>query len=104
MEKSTKKIDKKMINPKIIRIIVFRSNLAIYAQAFDDADKKVLAASSSLKTEKKKPSEKAHLVGLELAKKMAKFKAKIIFDRNGYLYHGQVRALAEGLRQGGINI
>ena len=103
MEKSTKKIELEK-NDQIIRIIVFRSNCAIYAQAFDAKGGKVLSSASSLKYKKKNPSIAAREVGVELAKKISKHKAKYIFDRNGYLYHGQVMALAEGLRQGGINI
>lgn len=95
---------KKVEEFKEVRIITSRSNSTIYAQAFDIQSGKVLAAASSLKISKKKPTETAKEVGIELAKKISKIEAKYIFDRNGYLYHGQVKALAEGLRQGGINI
>lgn len=104
MEKNLKKIDKNIKVEKIVRLIVFRSNKAIYVQAFDVSENKVLASSSSLKIDKKQPLVFAKEVGTLMAKKLDKIKAKYIFDRNGYLYHGQVKALAEGLRQGGINI
>ena len=104
MEKSNQKISKSNKLDKVIRIIIFKSNKAIYAQAFDISEGKILAAASSLKITKKQPSVYAKEVGENLAKKLIDIKAKYIFDRNGYLYHGQVKALADGLRQGGINI
>jgi len=103
MEKNNK-IDKKAENENVVKIIVFRSNAAIYAQAFNLSDRKVIASSSSLKITKKKPVLAAKEVGEDLAKKIIKQKVKFVFDRNGYLYHGQVKALAEGLRKGGIKI
>lgn len=104
MEKDIKKINKAMKNDKVVRIIIFRSNKAIYAQAFSVSESKVLASASSLKLAKKSPILLAQEVGVNLAKKISKTKAKYVFDRNGYLYHGQVKSLADGLRKGGINI
>ena len=85
------------------RLVVFRSNQAIYAQLVDDTKGQVLVSSSSLEIKKEKGSEAAKKVGLELAK-LAKGKkvSTCIFDRGGYLYHGQVKALAEGAREGGL--
>lgn len=104
MEKNSQKIKKIIKNDKIVRIIVFRSNTTIYAQAFDENEGKILSSASSLKMKKNKPADAAAEVGIELAKKISRLKVKFIFDRNGYQYHGQVKALAEGLRQSGINI
>jgi large subunit ribosomal protein L18 len=85
------------------RLSVFRSNKAIYAQLVDDTKGKTLASASSLTLKGKKGVEAAKLVGQELAK-LAKEKkiAVCVFDRSGYLYHGQVKALAEGAREGGL--
>lgn len=87
------------------RLSVFKSNKAIYAQIIDDEKGHTLVAVSSreigttglnIKTAKeagKKLAEKASSTGVE----------KVIFDRGGYLYHGRVKALAEGAREGGLN-
>jgi large subunit ribosomal protein L18 len=85
------------------RLSVFRSNSDIYAQLIDDEKGKVLASFSSLKIKKGKGVERAKEVGLELAK-LAKGKkvSTCVFDRGGYLYHGRVKALAEGAREGGL--
>lgn len=89
------------------RLAIFRSNVAIYAQLIDDRSGKTLAAASSLEKEiksaKAPKSELSRLVGKAIA---AKAKAagieKVVFDRGGYLYHGRVKALAEGAREGGL--
>lgn len=85
------------------RLAVFRSNAAIYAQLIDDQKGAVILATSSIKMDKKKPIESAKQVGLEIAK-LAKGKkiSACVFDRGGYLYHGRVKALAEGAREGGL--
>ena len=90
------------------RLVVFRSNLHIYAQIVDDTSGKTLAAASTLtlsKTNEKARSNKegANLVGKEVAR-LAKEKsiAKVVFDRNGYLYHGNVKAVADGAREAGL--
>ncbi|HOX40896.1 MAG TPA: 50S ribosomal protein L18 [bacterium] len=87
------------------RISVFRSNKAIYAQIIDDLAGKTLLAGSSIKIEDKiTPTKKAEAVGKELATKAKGKKiTKVVFDRNRYHYHGQVKALAEGLREGGLD-
>lgn len=86
------------------RLAVFRSNVAIYAQLVDDTTGKVLAFSSSLKSKDGKGVDGAKKVGAELAK-LAKEKKVVtcVFDRGGYLYHGRVKALADGAREGGLN-
>ena len=85
------------------RLLVFRSSLAIYAQLIDDTKGSVLTSSSSLKMKKAKGVEVAKQVGLDLAKSAKGKKiTDCVFDRGGYLYHGRVKALAEGAREGGL--
>lgn len=88
------------------RLSVFRSNKEIYAQLIDDENEKTLVAASSREKDVEKSgtkSEVASAVGELLAKKAvdAGF-GKVAFDRNGYLYHGRVKALADGARKGGL--
>lgn len=84
------------------RLAVSRSTTNIYAQLIDDHSGVTLAASSSLKM-KEKGLDAAKKVGAELAKAAkAKKVATCVFDRSGYLYHGRVKALAEGAREGGL--
>lgn len=86
------------------RLCVYRSLTTITAQLIDDTSGSVLAASSSIKEKKGGNIEAAKKVGLDLAKKAkAKKIDKCVFDRGGYLYHGRVKALAEGAREGGLN-
>lgn len=84
------------------RLSVYRSLSTIYAQLIDDTNGKVLVSASSVK-DKAKGQEAAKKVGQELAK-LAKAKKieTCVFDRSGYLYHGRVKALAEGAREGGL--
>ena len=87
------------------RVSVFRSNRFIYVQLIDDSQHKTLASASSLNIQDKKEdkSAQAKAVGLELAKKALEAGvSSIAFDRGQYLYHGRVKALAEGLREGGL--
>ena len=85
------------------RLSVFRSNKAIYAQLVDDTQGKTLASASSMEVKGKKPVEAAKIVGQELAKVAKEKKISLcVFDRGGYEYHGQVKALAEGAREGGL--
>ncbi|GAL84116.1 50S ribosomal protein L18 [Sporocytophaga myxococcoides] len=87
------------------RLSVFRSNTSIYAQIIDDiAGKTIISASSvELKSQKGTKSELSKSVGLKIAEK-AKSNgiSEVVFDRGGYLYHGRVKALAEGAREGGL--
>ena len=91
------------------RLSVFRSSKHIYAQLIDDTSGKTLAASSSLEkafAALDKPESKcaaANSVGKIIGEK-AKDKGikKVIFDRNGYIYHGRVKALSEGAREAGL--
>ena len=85
------------------RLSVFRSNQHIYAQLIDDQLGKTLAAASDLTIKKGSKSEKATEVGKEVAK-IAKSKKleSVVFDRNGYKYHGRIKAIADGAREGGL--
>ena len=87
------------------RLVVFRSNRGIEAQLVDDLDGKTLAAASWLHLKKFKGSktEQAAEVGklLAAARKKAGVET-VVFDRGGYLYHGRVKALADGAREGGL--
>ena len=84
---------------------VFRSKRHIYAQVISDDQGQTLAATSTLGAEdgKKRGVEAAKLVGLALAK-LCKEKniTEVVFDRNGFLYHGRVKAVADGAREGGL--
>jgi large subunit ribosomal protein L18 len=87
------------------RLVVFRSNRGIEAQLVDDVDGRTLAAASWLHLKKLKgtKSEQAAEVGKLLAANAKKAGiAEAVFDRAGYLYHGRVKALAEGAREGGL--
>ncbi|GAA4433504.1 50S ribosomal protein L18 [Pontibacter saemangeumensis] len=86
------------------RLSVFRSNKAIYAQLIDDTTGVTLAAASSIKLDDAKANvETAGRVGKEIAEKaLSKGISEVVFDRSGYLYHGKVKSLAEGAREGGL--
>ena len=88
------------------RLMVFRSNRGIFAQLVDDATGKTLAAANwkVLKGHKGDKTDQAHEVGKALAAAAKKAGIEtVVFDRAGYLYHGRVKALAEGAREGGLN-
>ena len=88
------------------RLSVFRSNTRIYAQVIDDTKGQTLVSASSIELDATKGSvnaEDAKKVGLKLAEKaLAAGLSAVVFDRNGYLYHGKVKALADGAREGGL--
>ena len=86
------------------RLSVFRSNKQIYAQVIDDLTGRTLAAASSLKIEEKLPKrEQAARVGEMVAKNALEAGVeKVAFDRNGYLYHGRIKELADAARKGGL--
>ncbi len=91
------------------RVCVYRSNKHIYAQVISDHQGRTLAAVSTLAkdlaetTKQNKGVESAKQVGLALAKACKeKNITRVVFDRNGFLFHGQVRAVAEGAREGGL--
>lgn len=87
------------------RLSVFRSNKEIYAQIIDDVAGHTLAATSSrsLKDLSGPKIEKAKQVGIAIAKiAVEKGITQVCFDRSGYLYHGRIKAIAEGAREGGL--
>jgi large subunit ribosomal protein L18 len=88
------------------RLSVFRSNTSIYAQIIDDIQGITLVSASTLDLGERKESsnvEAALQVGKKIAEKaQAAGILAVVFDRNGYLYHGKVKALAEGAREGGL--
>jgi large subunit ribosomal protein L18 len=87
------------------RLSVFRSNKVIYAQIIDDASGHTLTSSSSVELDKKGGVNLtiSKNVGKKVAEKaVASGILEIVFDRNGYLYHGNIKALAEGAREGGL--
>ena len=91
------------------RLSVFRSNSDIYAQLVDDDNGVTLAAASSrekdIKAQKAPKIEKSKLVGAAIARKAGELGIKeVIFDRGGYIYHGRVKAVAEGARESGLII
>ena len=89
---------------KCPRLSVFRSNTGMYLQLIDDSSDKTLVSAHSREITKK---EAKTVVGLELGKLIAK-KAidkkikEVVFDRGGYKYHGRVKAVADGAREGGL--
>jgi large subunit ribosomal protein L18 len=86
------------------RLSVFRSNKAIYAQIINDVDGVTLVSVSSTKLDSSATkTEVAKQIGINIAD-AAKSKGieNVVFDRNGFLYHGRVKALAEGAREGGL--
>ena len=89
------------------RLAVFRSNRHIYAQVIDDTTGRTLAAASSREADLSggTPVDSARAVGKALAERAkAAGVSSVVLDRGGYQYHGRVRSLAEGAREGGLNL
>ena len=94
------------------RLVIFRSNSNIYAQLIDDGNNKTILSASSVDKNLKESIEKAEnkiaiskIVGESLAGKIKDAKIdKVIFDRNGYKYHGRIKALAEAIRSAEVTI
>ena len=89
------------------RLAIFRSNAEIYAQLIDDSKGQTLCAASSLDkdiaAQKGTKSEKSKLVGAAIARKATELGLQTVsFDRGGNLYHGRVKAVADGAREGGL--
>jgi len=89
------------------RLSVFRSNSDIYAQLIDDSNGVTLAAASSrqkdIQAQKAPKIEKSKMVGAAIATKAKELGiSTVVFDRGGYIYHGRVKAVAEGAREGGL--
>ena len=89
--------------PERPRMSVFRSNKGIYVQIIDDIAGTTLVASSSKGLEGGTKTEVAAKVGADIAKKaMDKGITQVVFDRNGYLFHGRVKSLADAAREAGL--
>ena len=90
--------------PERPRLCVFKSSKNIYAQVIDDTTGKTLAAASSLKMDVKAPKKEiAAKVGEQIAKVAQEAGVQaVVFDRNGYLYHGRIKELADAARNGGL--
>ncbi|OYV03529.1 50S ribosomal protein L18 [candidate division bacterium WOR-3 4484_18] len=108
-EKRHKRIRRKVSGtPERPRLCVFRSLKHIYVQMIDDTIGHTLVAASTLEIPKeqlagKTKVEQAYMVGKLIAEKaLKKGITKVVFDRGGYKYHGRVKALAEGAREGGL--
>ncbi len=85
------------------RLTVFRSNKQIYVQIINDETSSTLVAASSLGMEPMPKKEQAAKVGELIAKKAIEAGiSQVVFDRNGYLYHGRVKEVADGARNGGL--
>ena len=89
------------------RLSVFRSNTEIYVQLIDDVNGVTLASASSrdkdIAAQKVAKVEKAKLVGAAIARKATELGLKdVVFDRGGNLYHGRVKSVADGAREGGL--
>lgn len=105
------KIRKLAIKSQKPRLSVHRTNTAIYAQIIDDVKGQTLAAASTLESDIKSAlksngatTDAATTVGKAIAERATKAGVKdVIFDRGRFLYHGRVKALAEGAREGGLN-
>jgi large subunit ribosomal protein L18 len=105
--KNKARIRKKVLGtPERPRLAVFRSGRHIYAQLVDDTHGSTLAAASTLggAAKGKKNLEASKAVGAELAKvALGKNIKSVVFDRSGYVYHGRIKALAEGAREAGLD-
>lgn len=97
-----KKVDGSTERP---RLAVYRSGKHVYAQIIDDAQGKTLVAFSTLEGEiKSKNKDSAKQVGAELAKRaLAKNIKTVVFDRSGYVFHGRIKAVADGAREAGLS-
>ncbi len=111
-ERKTNRLKKKIRIRKTVkgteerpRLVVFRSAHHMYAQIINDVSGHTLVAASSLKGDFKESGvELAKQVGMAVAKAAtAKNIKDVVFDRNGFIYHGRVKALADGAREGGLN-
>jgi len=86
------------------RLVVHRSNLNISAQLIDDNTGKTMASANDIKDKKGSRTDRASKVGQTLAANAKKLKIEsCVFDRNGYKYHGRIKALADAAREGGLH-
>ena len=92
------------------RLVIFRSLNNIYAQLVDDVNNRTICTVSTLGKDKKidtsdktRKKDESKMIGLKIAQKALELNIKqVVFDRNGYLYHGRVKAVADGAREGGL--
>lgn len=105
-QKRAERVRAKLKLSALPRVSVFRSLNHIYAQLIDDMQQHTIVSCSSVEVDAKgDKKEKAHAVGIELAKRaLQKGVNQAKLDRGNLLYHGRVKALAEGLREGGLQI
>lgn len=104
------RIRKRIIGtPEVPRFVVFRSLTNVYAQLIDDTNGKTICSVSSIakdvksETGKISKTDKSKFIGKKIAEKAAeKSISKVVFDRNGYLYHGRVKAIADAAREAGL--
>ncbi len=107
-----KSIKSKLTIGKYPRLVVYRSNLHFYAQLVDDNKSKTIMSVStndkSIRTDLAKIAskiEKSKFVGKKIGSDILKKKIdKVMFDRNGYMYHGRVKAFVDAVRESGLNI
>jgi len=107
-----KNVRKKRIfgTPDKPRLVIYRSLKYVYGQIIDDSTYTVLVSASNLTKgvtqdlkKVKKKTDASRIIGKKLAEEAVKKKIKqVIFDRNGYIYHGRVKAFADGAREGGL--
>lgn len=107
-----RRIHKKIMGtPERPRLVVYRSAKNIYAQLVDDTQNRTLGGTSTLSPNVRKKLAKAEgklgaakLVGEQIAEKAKSLKIDaVVFDRGGYLYHGRIKAVADGAREKGLN-
>lgn len=103
-DKRKNRIRKKILGtPERPRLTVFKSNKHLYAQVIDDLNHKTLVAASSLKEKSGANKEAAKWLGQAIAERAkAQNINDVVFDRNGYQYHGVVRQIADSAREGGL--
>ena len=112
MLRRKKSIKGKLSIGRYPRLVVYRSNSHLYAQLIDDNDSKTLLSVSTNDSSFKKEIEKldskiakSTFVGKKIGEQIVKQKIKkVMFDRNGYIYHGRVKAFVEAVRESGLNI
>lgn len=98
---------KRALSARQYRVAVFRSLKHMYAQLIDDVNATTVASASSVQLESLKgnKTDVAYAIGKELAKRAQEVNVQaVVFDRRAYRFHGRVKALAQGLRDGGLTV
>ncbi len=112
LSRRKKSIKGKLTIGKYPRLVVYRSNIHLYAQLIDDNESKTLLSMSTNDKTVKKELEKLNskidksvFIGKKIGSEILDMKIKkVMFDRNGYMYHGRVKAFVDGARESGLNI